>query len=408
MWSAEYPARVQDFIGNEKARSEMISWFKEWVQGTKPLLLIGPPGVGKTSIVHTLADQYEVDLIELNASDTRNRNGLIDRINPIMENSSLYGKKFLLFLDEVDGITPREDFGATDYLIKIMKESTVPVILAANKLNQITRDLAKASKVVSFLEIPPRLGMMFLNHILLKKNLNITPGTKYSIIKASSGDFRKLLNDAQSRISGYPEARDNFSTLDIAYAVNKFFSCVDVEAALEVILSADAVFRDPRFGLSSEDQRKDLVSAFYSSIVSSNSNLQTKQELLEQLSKVDVIMGRSMRKRNWKVLRHLPYLLTYSIFRRSRLKYLAYNRYSVGFQSIGNLYARGRGIRGALVTLSKSFHTSVPNLGSFVLPFMFQVLSNSKDAQVYIRNSLEDEKFISTIANEVSHRSRLD
>src|SRR5689334_8331574 len=187
MWSAEYPARVHDFIGNEKARSEMISWFKEWVQGTKPLLLIGPPGVGKTSIVHTLADQYEVDLIELNASDTRNRNGLIDRINPIMENSSLYGKKFLLFLDEVDGITPREDFGATDYLIEIMKESTVPVILAANKLNQITRDLAKASKVVSFLEIPPRLGMMFLNHILLRKNLNITPGTKYSIIKASSG-----------------------------------------------------------------------------------------------------------------------------------------------------------------------------------------------------------------------------
>ncbi|HEX9317541.1 MAG TPA: AAA family ATPase, partial [Nitrososphaeraceae archaeon] len=84
MWSSEYPPRVQDFIGNEKARVELISWFKEWIQGTKPLLLLGPPGVGKTSLIHTLAVQYDVDLIELNASDTRNRNDLFDRINPIL------------------------------------------------------------------------------------------------------------------------------------------------------------------------------------------------------------------------------------------------------------------------------------------------------------------------------------
>lgn len=408
MWSSEYPTRVQDFMGNEKARVELISWFKEWIQGTKPLLLLGPPGVGKTSLIHTLAVQYEVDLIELNASDTRNRNDLFDRINPILENSSLYGKKFLLFLDEVDGIATREDFGATDFLSKVMKESSIPVILAANKLNQITRDLSKISKVVSFREIPPRLSMLYLNHFLTKKNSTISPGDKFSIVKASSGDFRKMLNDAQSKISGYPDMRENFSTFDIEDAVNRFFSCMDMEDAIEVILSADAVFRDPRFGLSSEDRRKDLLSAFFSSVVSSNSSLGTTQDLLEELSKIDVILGRSLRIRNWKVLKQLPYLLTYSMFRNSRLKHLRYSRYSIGFQNIGNLYFRGRDIRNALITLSKSYHTSVPNFGSFILPFLLRVLSNSNNFQIYLENSLKDEKSRSTITKEVLRQINLN
>ena len=60
-------------VGNEAAELALQSGFIKWVDGTKPIFLIGPPGVGKTTIVKALAHQYGYDLIEMNASDTRNR-----------------------------------------------------------------------------------------------------------------------------------------------------------------------------------------------------------------------------------------------------------------------------------------------------------------------------------------------
>ena len=50
MWSEKYrPQNISDMIGNEESRSLIIEWFTKWKKGTKPLLLVGPPGIGKTA-----------------------------------------------------------------------------------------------------------------------------------------------------------------------------------------------------------------------------------------------------------------------------------------------------------------------------------------------------------------------
>ena len=43
---------ISDMVGNEKPRADIIEWFAKWKKGTKPLLIVGPPGIGKTTIAY--------------------------------------------------------------------------------------------------------------------------------------------------------------------------------------------------------------------------------------------------------------------------------------------------------------------------------------------------------------------
>jgi replication factor C large subunit len=396
---------VENFVGNEKSRKEVISWFKGWIRGTKPILLVGPPGVGKTSLVQTLSIQFGADLIELNASDKRNRIVLSEKIIPLLENYSLMGKQFLLFLDEVDGLSARDDLGAIEFLSAAIKESTVPVILAANETNQITRNLSKVCKVISFRSIPPRLSLLYLNHFLNRKNFQLSPGEKFSIVRSSSGDIRKMLNDTQAWISGYSAFRDSHLNLDIENAIDGFFSSTDPEHANNLILSSKAVFRDARFGISPEDRRKDLIYGFFSSIVTSHMDTKAIATVLDELSKIDALLGRSLEKRNWKILKYISSLLTFAIFPHTRLKQLQYKRYSIGFQQMGNFVMRGIGLRNTLQTLAEDFHTSKSKFGSSVLPFMLQVLGRTLGSESYIRNSFLDDKSAAALDKEVNRAS---
>ena len=137
--------KISDFVGNESSRKNIVEWLVKWSDGTKPLLLVGPPGVGKTSFVHALSREFDIDLIELNASDTRNKNLLAQVIYPIFSNASLTGRNYLLFLDEIDGISNREDSGGLDFLIDLFKEPSIRVIMAANKSNEAIKEIAKVS-----------------------------------------------------------------------------------------------------------------------------------------------------------------------------------------------------------------------------------------------------------------------
>ena len=403
MWSEVYrPMKVQQMVGNEGARLAAVKWLSGWVDGSRPLLLVGPPGIGKTTLVHTLSQQFNYDLIELNASDNRNKIGIENRITPIFSNEGLFGRKMLLFLDEVDGISGREDTGGIDSLINMMKEPTIPVIMAANTKNTKIKDLAKICKVIELNSIPPRLLMLFLDHVLKEEKEQLSLDDKVSVVNNSKGDIRSMLNNAQSKCAGYNSTHGDTFEIDIAEAINGYFSTSGLEEAKNFLSQADATYLDPRFGMSAEERRKDMINALFSSIVSSPIDLEGLADALAVLSKIDVIVGRIGQNRYWRLMKYLDVMIAYGLFSSTRHKGIKYNQYSVIWPLMKPIFIRGQYMKNLLSALSKQTHVTKSIFGSIYFPYLLQLLVDKKiDPRKFSTISDLDEKSGEALTKEM-------
>jgi replication factor C large subunit len=403
MWSEVYrPMKVQQMVGNEGARLAAVKWLSGWIDGSRPLLLVGPPGIGKTTLVHTLSKQFNYDLIELNASDNRNKIGIETRIMPIFCNDSLFGRKMLLFLDEVDGISGREDTGGIASLTTIMKEPTIPVIMAANTKNTKIKDLAKICKVLELNSIPPRLLMLFLDHVLKEENEQLSPDDKVSVVNNSKGDIRSMLNNAQSKCAGYNSTHSDTFEIDIAEAINGYFSASEFEEAKNFLSQADAAYLDPRFGMSAEERRKDMINALFSSIVSSSIDLDGLADALAVLSKIDVIVGRIGQNRYWRLFKYLDVMIAYGLFSSTRQKGIKYNQYGFIWPLMNPIFVRGQYMKNLLSALSKQTHVTKSIFGSIYFPYLLQLLVDKKiDPREFSNISNLDEKSGDALTKEM-------
>jgi len=269
MWSEKYRVRdVYQFVGNEPSRLEVLKWIKNWIKGTKPILIMGPPGTGKTSFIISMANFFNYDIVELNASDFRNKANLESIVNPLLNNSSIFGKKLLLFLDEVDGISGREDTGGLTFLISTLKDSNIPIIMAANSKNPKIKELIKSTKLVEFSHLSSFASYLLLQIVLAKEHKFLDMDQKLMLIEKSNGDARTLLNLAQSKLEGkYDPTMVNSAELPIDECINLFFSVNDISEAKNVLNKSDILYLSPMYGSSSEERIRDIVYAIFSSIV---------------------------------------------------------------------------------------------------------------------------------------------
>jgi replication factor C large subunit len=403
MWSEIYrPVKVQQMVGNEDARLAAVKWLSGWVNGSRPLLLIGPPGTGKTTLVHVLSQQFNYDMIELNASDNRNKIGLEKQITPMFYNNSILGRKMLLFLDEVDGISSREDTGGIDALITIMKEPMIPVIMAANVRNIKIKDLSKICKVIELSSIPASTSMILLDHILKKENKQLSSDDKVSVVNNSKGDIRSMLNNAQSKCAGYSSTRSDMFEIEIAAAINGYFSVTELEKAEIFLSNADAAYPDPRFGMSAEERRKDMINALFTSVVSSPIDLESLAGALEVLSKIDLIVGRIGENRYWRLMKYLEVMIAYGIFRNTRNKGIKYNQYGVFWPLMRPIFARGNSMKNLLSSLSKQTHVTKSVFGSIYFPYLLQLLVDKKiDLKEFSNIPNLDEKYSEALVKEM-------
>jgi len=285
-------------IGNEESREKFLLWLKKWKQGAKAAILVGPPGTGKTTCVHLSAEKLGLQLVELNASDTRTKEKLSKRLGEVIHSGSLFGTKSLVFLDEVDGLAGRADYGAIEFIREAVKRSDNPVVMAANDPDSDeVKKLSSATVKITFVKPPPEAVEKFLTTIAAREQLQVGKAELATMASAANGDLRSAINLLQS---GAVYEKDE--ELTVSQAVNAFFGAEDEKAALRALRAYPG-------------QPRDKIRDLFTGVVRSRVHEQRKTAAFEVLSRADLLMGRIMRGKDWRLLRYLDTMLASELWK---------------------------------------------------------------------------------------------
>ncbi len=362
MWSEKYrPKIISDMVGNEEARAAITEWFVKWKKGTKPLLLVGPPGIGKTTIAYLVAKQFGYDMIGLNASDVRSKSRINEILTPVLANVSVMGTP-MIFVDEVDGIHGRGDYGGASALVDILKEPTVPIVLAANNdTSDKMKSIKKVVKTIQFKKIPPRLLRVYLENILKRQSAKLSPGSIIKVIDKSKGDIRSMINLTQSLVTGFnPQTETTFEKINVEDGVNAFFKANSIEEARIVLYSMQI---DPR----------EKINAFYSSIITSELDHSILAKYLEIISEADMLFGKIMKTQNWRLLRYLNDILIKLYQNDDRVRYSQYN---LSWPLLNRIRWDGAKIKSLSSIMAKKLHLSSSSFVTLCLPFVLLCIKN--------------------------------
>ncbi len=345
-------------IGNESTRFYIVNWIQNWKKGTKPLLLLGQPGIGKTTIVNIIAKKFMYDIICLNASDVRNKQQLYDVLNPITNNFGLFGN-VIVFIDEVDGIHGRHDYGGVEMLIKILKEPVIPIILAANSdYTDKIMNIKKVTKTVYFHPVPPRLLLLYIRNILKLENIKIKYDQLYKLVIDSKSDIRSMLNSLQVIATGFkPIQEKSLINKNIEICVTNFFNACSIDKARTILYSMRV---DPYT----------VINAFYSTVMANNIPLTILTKMLQSLSKADMLYAKIIKTQSWTLLKYLNPIIMELYHSNLSIKY---SKFSISWKLLNKILYDGNIVRKILYNSAMNFHVSKSTFATFYLPYMLHI-----------------------------------
>ncbi|KAJ2726231.1 DNA replication factor C complex subunit Rfc1 [Coemansia sp. Benny D115] len=244
LWTDKYkPTKLKDLCGHKTMAQEILKWLGWWASGTVPekraVLISGPPGIGKTTTAHLVAKLAGFDVLELNASETRSKSALSGILGAAVGNRSVLefdrrslrkleeqkdqedadapastnavgGKKLVVIMDEVDGMSGGDRGGSTE-LIQLIKRTRVPIICICNdRMSPKVRTLANYCEDMRFRRPTEQQMRARLNTIAFREGLRLEPNAIAQLVQSTHNDIRQVIN----LMSSYALSRGTMSYLE--------------------------------------------------------------------------------------------------------------------------------------------------------------------------------------------------
>ena len=217
-WIDKYkPVDFTNYLTNGNIKATIEQWIIDF-KNKKPktpncLFLMGPPGLGKTTVAHLILKMYDYDIIEFNASDIRTQKLVGTNLEKILGRKNVLDlmcnkkKDMAIIMDEIDGMTTGERSGLSE-LMKIMfpKKNVVaanknkyhylkqtPFICISNTIDKKLTEVKAKSVFIKFTS-PSKYNLQkYCKFILNQENIqDYDEEVVNLIIDNSQTDYRRL------------------------------------------------------------------------------------------------------------------------------------------------------------------------------------------------------------------------
>lgn len=303
-FTEKYKPKFDEIACSQESKSLLKKFILEFnKQKKKAALLFGPSGCGKTSSVYALASQLGFEVIELNASDFRNKYQIQEIIGKASQQQSLFSKGKIILIDELEGISSDEDRGGISEVVKLIEITHWPIVLIANDVwQEKLRPLRSKVLLIEFKKADKKTVAKALAKIAIKEKIKITFDALEAIAAINDCDVRASINDLQTLAAlKKPINKTDVSTLHIREKDESIFKALQTilktKTSINAFDNVQNLDQDDFFlwldeNIPKEYSGSELVKAY------------------EALSKADVFRGRIRRWQHWRFLFYIMALLT--------------------------------------------------------------------------------------------------
>jgi replication factor C large subunit len=256
----------------------------------------------------------------LNASDNRNADSILEIAGNASQQGSLFGKKRVILIDEVDGLFGTVDRGGVKAIIDVIKNTKVPIILTANDpWAQKLRTLRNYVEMVQFKRLSSRDIVSILKFICDSEGVSYDIPVLEKIAEHSQGDARSAINDLQTIVDGRKVTLEDVDALGYR----------DKES--DVFESMRMIFKsDPSEAYNATNVDKDLNEL----ILWIEENISNEYEKPEEIAKAynfisraDVFLGRIRRWQYFRFMHYASLLATVGVSASKKERYHKFTRF---------------------------------------------------------------------------------